>query len=63
MTRLQDPYFGEISAFIDACDPASTTNAVADDDELEILSTFEDSVKTFALLVLLHSSVSHRLTR
>jgi hypothetical protein len=49
MTRLQDPYFGEISAFIDACDPASTTNAVADDDELEILSTFEDSVKTFAL--------------
>lgn len=46
--ETQDPYFGEIAAFIDAADPG-TSSAVADDDELEILSTFDDSVKTFAL--------------
>ncbi|KAL8293280.1 hypothetical protein RQP46_000974 [Phenoliferia psychrophenolica] len=43
-----DPYFGELQAFIDACDPSSAS-AVADDDEMEILSTFDDSVKTYAL--------------
>ncbi|KAK4698559.1 hypothetical protein P7C70_g7713, partial [Phenoliferia sp. Uapishka_3] len=45
-----DPYFGELQAFIDACDPTSaSTSAVADDDAAEILSTFDDSVKTYAL--------------
>lgn len=43
-----DPYFGQMQAFVDACDP-SASSAVADDDEMEILSTFDDSVKTYAL--------------
>lgn len=45
----QDPYFGEIQAFIDAADNGNETSALADEDDLEILSTFEDSVKTYAL--------------
>lgn len=45
-----DPYFGELGAFIDACDPDSHgASAVADDDEMEILSSYEDATKTYAL--------------
>lgn len=44
----QDPYFGELQAFIDACDP-SASSAIANDDDMEILSTFDDSVKSYAL--------------
>ncbi|KAI5479584.1 NAD dependent oxidoreductase [Pseudohyphozyma bogoriensis] len=45
--EADDPYFSQMSAFIDSCDPSAS--AVADDDELEILSSFDDSVKTYAL--------------
>ncbi|KAM0753680.1 hypothetical protein T439DRAFT_322568 [Meredithblackwellia eburnea MCA 4105] len=43
-----DPYFGELGAFIDACDPSSSS-AVADDEDFEILSSFEDACKSYAL--------------
>ncbi|GAA5840404.1 hypothetical protein JCM11251_006551 [Rhodosporidiobolus azoricus] len=51
-----DPYAGELNAFIDETElakglTASSTSAVADDDEesYDILSSFEDASKTYAL--------------
>lgn len=37
------------SAFIDAADPGNSASAVADDDEMEILSTFDDAIRSYAL--------------
>ncbi|ORY75361.1 putative oxidoreductase C terminal-domain-containing protein [Leucosporidium creatinivorum] len=46
-----DPYFNQMSAFIDASDNDGNagTTAVADDDEFEILSDFDDAAKSYAL--------------
>ncbi|GAA5897938.1 hypothetical protein JCM5296_004973 [Sporobolomyces johnsonii] len=47
-----DPYAAELNAFIDATEAAahSTDNAIAeDDDETDILSSYEDACKTYAL--------------
>ena len=47
--NADDPYFNEFSAFIDAADPSSAENAVASEDEMEILSNFDDAAKSYAL--------------
>lgn len=49
-----DPYAGELNAFIDETENAmgvgsAVDSAVADDDSYEILSSFEDAAKTYAL--------------
>jgi len=45
-----DPYFGEISAFVDAAESHHSSSAVADDDEESgILSSFRDAANTYAL--------------
>ena len=46
-----DPYFNQMSAFIDASDNDGNAkaSAVADDDEFEILSSFDDAAKSYAL--------------
>ncbi|GAA5976917.1 hypothetical protein JCM11641_002196 [Rhodosporidiobolus odoratus] len=49
-----DPYAGELNAFIDETENAmgvgsAVGSAVADDDSYEILSSFEDAAKTYAL--------------
>ncbi|KAK4703353.1 hypothetical protein P7C70_g2865, partial [Phenoliferia sp. Uapishka_3] len=41
-----DPYFSEVQAFIDASDPSNTS---AFSEDVEILSSFDDSLKTYAL--------------
>lgn len=46
-----DPYFNQMSAFLDEADKDgdSSSTAVADDDEFEILSSFDDAAKSYAL--------------
>lgn len=45
-----DPYFGEMSAFIDAAESHHSSSAVADDEEDSgILSSFRDAANTYAL--------------
>ncbi|KAL8293355.1 hypothetical protein RQP46_000056 [Phenoliferia psychrophenolica] len=43
-----DPYFSEVQAFVDAVDPSNASGLAADGD-VEILSTFDDSLKSYAL--------------
>ncbi|GAA5826114.1 hypothetical protein JCM5353_008388 [Sporobolomyces roseus] len=45
-----DPYASELNAFIDETESAlGTGSAVADDDSFDILSSYEDATKTYAL--------------
>ncbi|KAK4048794.1 hypothetical protein OIV83_004560 [Microbotryomycetes sp. JL201] len=46
-----DPYFNQMSAFLDEADKDGNaqTTALADDDEFEILSSFDDAAKSYAL--------------
>ena len=46
---LQDPYFNQISAFIDAAETRSDSGATGASDGIH--STFDDSTKTYALSV------------
>lgn len=56
----QDPYFSEVQAFVDAVDP-SNASGLAGDDDVEILSSYDDSLKSYALFVVISVLISRTL--